>query len=146
VASSVGDLIARAPRAPTSPGGELTCGQVDNIFEIGSVLMQPYNPGVMTIRVRVMQTTNAAGTAYAVKWSKHVGPDGMGAAPTVPAGLSRSLGEHVVVAEVRYNYVGALTQWMLTGGMTFSETFHFKPRNGTVDIAGRSGQLNFACP
>ncbi|HYC74607.1 TadE/TadG family type IV pilus assembly protein [Brevundimonas sp.] len=120
VSATVADLIAQEET--------VTAATIDDIFDIGGLIMKPFPTS--TLHQRVSSVTRTAGSAR-VDWSRG---DGMtaravGSTITLPADLV-SDGESVVVAEVTYDYDSA-ADYLMPGLTRFSHTYYLRPR--TVD-------------
>ena len=132
IASSVADLVARAPVAG------LTSADVDALMLIANQLMKPYSTTPLTVTVISVkaQTVNNA-LQIVVDWSRdNTAPGSMPLArnstyAALPPGLLAS-GESVVVTEAKYLYtpvVGA--SLFIQAAYNMKETFYLKPRNSS---------------
>ena len=130
IASSVADLVARAPVAG------LATTDVDSLMLIANQLMKPYATAPLTVTVISVkaQTVNNA-LQIVVDWSRN----NTGGTPyarnaayaALPAGLLAS-GESVIVTEAKYHYtpvVGA--SLFIQAAYDMKETFYLKPRNSS---------------
>lgn len=120
VSAMVADLIAQEET--------VTPATVDDIFDIGGLIMKPFPTA--TLNQRVSSVSRASGAAT-VDWSRG---DGMatravGSTMTLPADLIED-GESVIVAEVTYDYDSA-ADYLMPGLTRFSHTYYLRPR--TVD-------------
>ena len=120
VSAAVADLIAQEET--------VTPATVDDIFDIGGLIMKPFPTA--TLNQRVSSVSRASGSAT-VDWSRG---DGMtaravGSTMTLPADLVDD-GESVIVAEVTYDYDSA-ADYLMPGLTRFSHTYYLRPR--TVD-------------
>ena len=120
VSAMVADLIAQEET--------VTPATVDDIFDIGGLIMKPFPTA--TLNQRVSSVSRASGSAT-VDWSRG---DGMtaravGSTMTLPADLVED-GESVIVAEVTYDYDSA-ADYLMPGLTRFSHTYYLRPR--TVD-------------
>jgi len=120
VSAMVADLIAQEET--------VTPATVDDIFDIGGLIMKPFPTA--TLNQRVSSISRASGSAT-VDWSRG---DGMtaravGSTMTLPADLIED-GESVIVAEVTYDYDSA-ADYLMPGLTRFSHTYYLRPR--TVD-------------
>ncbi len=120
VSAMVADLIAQEET--------VTPATVDDIFDIGGLIMKPFPTA--TLHQRVSSVSRASGSAT-VDWSRG---DGMtsravGSTMTLPADLVED-GESVIVAEVTYDYDSA-ADYLMPGLTRFSHTYYLRPR--TVD-------------
>lgn len=117
VSAMVADLIAQEET--------VTPATVDDIFDIGGLIMKPFPTA--TLNQRVSSVSRASGSAT-VDWSRG---DGMaaravGSTMTLPADLIED-GESVVVAEVTYDYDSA-ADYLMPGLTRFSHTYYLRPR------------------
>ncbi|MBW8302568.1 MAG: pilus assembly protein [Brevundimonas sp.] len=117
VSAMVADLVAQEETVtPTT---------VDDIFDIGGLIMKPFPTA--TLHQRVSSVSRTSGVAK-VDWSRG---DGMtaravGSTMTLPADLV-SDGESVVVAEVTYDY-DSTADYLMPGLTRFSHTYYLRPR------------------
>ena len=117
VSAMVADLIAQEET--------VTPATVDDIFDIGGLIMKPFPTA--TLNQRVASVSRASGSAT-VDWSRG---DGMtaravGSTMTLPADLVED-GESVIVAEVTYDYDSA-ADYLMPGLTRFSHTYYLRPR------------------
>lgn len=120
VSAMVADLIAQEET--------VTPAAIDDIFDIGGLIMKPFPTA--TLNQRVSSVSRTSGTAR-VDWSRG---DGMtaravGSTITLPADLIED-GESVIVAEVTYDYDSA-ADYLMPGLTRFSHQYYLRPR--TVD-------------
>lgn len=123
VSAMVADLVAQEET--------VTPAAIDDIFDIGGLLMKPFP--ITTLHQRVSSVTHINGVPT-VDWSR---ADGMaaravGSTMTLPADLVTA-GESVVVAEVTYDYDSA-ADYLMPGLTRFSHIYYLRPR--TVDKTG----------
>ena len=120
VSAMVADLIAQEET--------VTPATVDDIFDIGGLIMKPFPTA--TLNQRVSSVSRASGAAT-VDWSRGDGMTarGVGSSMTLPADLIED-GESVIVAEVTYDYDSA-ADYLMPGLTRFSHTYYLRPR--TVD-------------
>lgn len=120
VSAMVADLIAQEET--------VTPAAVDDIFDIGGLIMKPFPTA--TLNQRVSSISRASGSAT-VDWSRGDGmtPRAVGSTMTLPADLIEN-GESVIVAEVTYDYDSA-ADYLMPGLTRFSHTYYLRPR--TVD-------------
>ena len=120
VSAAVADLIAQEET--------VTPATIDDIFDIGGLIMKPFP--TTTLHQRVSSISRASGVA-SVDWSRGDGmtPRSVGSTMTLPADLI-SDGESVIVAEVTYDYDSA-ADYLMPGLTRFSHTYYLRPR--TVD-------------
>ncbi|HYD28564.1 TadE/TadG family type IV pilus assembly protein [Brevundimonas sp.] len=117
VAAMVADLVAQEDT--------VTPAAVDDIFDIGGLIMRPFP--TTTLHQRVSSVTNVGGVPT-VDWSRAEGMTAraVGSTMTLPADLV-SAGESVVVAEVTYDYDSA-ADYLMPGLTRFSHTYYLRPR------------------
>lgn len=120
VSAMVADLVAQED--------QVAAVMVDDIFDIGGLLMKPFPTAAL--QQRVSSVTNVGGTPT-VDWSRGDGmtPRAVGSTMTLPPDLV-SAGESVVVAEVTYDYDSA-ADYLMPGLTRFSHSYYLRPR--TVD-------------
>ncbi len=120
VSAMVADLIAQEET--------VTPATIDDIFDIGGLIMKPFPTA--TLNQRVSSVSRTSGTAR-VDWSRGDGMTarGVGSTMTLPADLIED-GESVIVAEVTYDYDSA-ADYLMPGLTRFSHTYYLRPR--TVD-------------
>lgn len=120
VSAMVADLIAQEET--------VTPATVDDIFDIGGLIMKPFPTA--TLHQRVSSVSRASGSAT-VDWSRGDGmtPRAVGSTMTLPTDLVED-GESVIVAEVTYDYDSA-ADYLMPGLTRFSHTYYLRPR--TVD-------------
>ena len=120
VSAAVADLVAQEET--------ITPATIDDIFDIGGLIMKPFSTD--TLHQRVSSVTSVAGVPT-IDWSRGDGMTarGAGSTMTLPADLI-STGESVIVAEVTYDYDSA-ADYLMPGLTRFSHTYYLRPR--TVD-------------
>ncbi|HEY0598950.1 TadE/TadG family type IV pilus assembly protein [Brevundimonas sp.] len=120
VSAMVADLVAQEE--------EMTPAMIDDIFDIGGLIMKPFP--TTTLHQRVSSVTSVAGVPT-VDWSRAEGMTAraVGSTMTLPADLVAA-GESVVVAEVTYDYDSA-ADYLMPGLTRFSHVYYLRPR--TVD-------------
>ena len=120
VSATVADLIAQEET--------VTAATIDDIFDIGSLIMKPFPTS--TLHQRVSSVTRTGGVDM-VDWSRGDGMTARGEDSTItlPADLI-SEGESVIVAEVTYDYDSA-ADYLMPGLTRFAHTYYLRPR--TVD-------------
>jgi Flp pilus assembly protein TadG len=114
--SQIADMVARAPTTSRS--------QIDAIFDVGSLIMQPFPEAPLSLRVTSI-TRGADGVAR-VDWSRGRGMTPLSGTRTVPAGLIAN-GETVIMGESRYAYQSPLNQ-LFSGVTNFGGTHYLRPR------------------
>lgn len=120
VSAMVADLVAQEELVSTA--------NLDDIFDIGSLIMSPF--ATSALQQRVSSVTRTSGVAR-VDWSRG---DGMAARAvnstiTLPADLIAN-GESVIVSEATYDYDSPVDYFM-PGITRFSHIYYLRPR--TVD-------------
>jgi Flp pilus assembly protein TadG len=126
VSSSIADLVARTKTT--------TCKEVNNIFEIGDVLMAPYSATDLAVTIHTMTITNNTGTSAVTKWTQWNNRGTAAPVPTLPAGLGKT-NDELVVVQVEYPYDSLITKFVLKNRIELTEVFYLKPRNGFVNYA-----------
>lgn len=117
-AAMVADLIAQRE--------QITNGEIDDVFEVGELIMAPFTATGLSLRVSSARRIDA--NTVEIDWSRG---SGMAARPTgssidVPDGLM-GIGESVVMSESLYDYDSPV-DYMMSGITTFSHTFYLRPR------------------
>jgi Flp pilus assembly protein TadG len=120
VSAAVADLIAQEE--------SIKAATIDDIFEIGALIMKPFPTD--SLHQRVSSVTRKGGAAK-VDWSRG---DGMtkrsvGSTVELPPDLVEE-GQSVIVAEVTYDYDSA-ADYLMPGLTRFAHTYYLRPR--TVD-------------
>ncbi|NJC40442.1 Flp pilus assembly protein TadG [Brevundimonas alba] len=120
VSAMVADLVSQEET--------VTPAMLDDIFDIGGLIMKPFP--TTTLKQRVSSVTRTSGVAK-VDWSRGDGMTARGknSVVTLPASLIGD-GESVIVAEVTYDYDSA-ADYLMPGLTRFSHTYYLRPR--TVD-------------
>ena len=120
VSAMVADLVAQEET--------ITPASVDDIFDIGGLIMKPFS--TTTLYQRVSSVTRVSGQAR-VDWSRAEGMSqrAVGSTMTLPTDLIAD-GESVIVAEATYDYDSA-ADYLMPGLTRFSHTYYLRPR--TVD-------------
>lgn len=120
VSAMVADLVAQEET--------VTPATIDDIFDIGGLIMKPFP--IATLNQRVSSVTRTSDVAR-VDWSRGDGMTqrGVGSTITLPADLIEN-GESVIVAEVTYDYDSA-ADYLMPGLTRFSHIYYLRPR--TVD-------------
>jgi Flp pilus assembly protein TadG len=139
IASSVADLIARVQ--------SITTGEVDDIFGIGTVLLQPFDTTELSITAFNVCAASASENTQALYWSRWNNQGTQASAPMpLPTGIIEKGGE-VVAVTVNYEYPSTITGWLFNWSdhaspgagnltLTLSETFYVKPRLGSTQLTG----------
>lgn len=117
VSAMVADLVAQEDT--------VTRANLDDIFDIGGLIMKPF--ATAALKQRVSSVTRTAGVAR-VDWSRG---DGMTARAvdstiTLPANLVAN-GESVIVSEATYDYDSPVDYFM-PGITRFSHIYYLRPR------------------
>jgi Flp pilus assembly protein TadG len=133
-ASSVADLIARAPESG------MTAAEIDGAMRIIEQLVAPYDVSRLTVKIiSVRATASGGGLTYTVDWSR----DSTGGTPyargsTYTGYLDTSLldkaGSTVIIGEATYNYVPLIFHYFITEAFDLKEEFFLKPRNASCVI------------
>lgn len=120
VSAAVADLIAQEETVPAAT--------IDDIFDIGGLIMKPFP--TTTLHQRVSSVTRTGGVDM-VDWSRGDGMEARaeGSTMTLPADLVEE-GQSVIVAEVTYDYDSA-ADYLMPGLTRFAHTYYLRPR--TVD-------------
>src|SRR5690606_4302388 len=113
----VADLVAQEE--------SVTAAEVDDIFQIGRLVMQPFSSD--TLRQRVSSVTRVNGVAR-VDWSRGGGMDALepGSTVTLPQDLIGN-GESVIMSEATYDY-DSLADYFLEGMTLFQHRYFLRPR------------------
>jgi Flp pilus assembly protein TadG len=120
VSAMVADLVAQEEEVGTA--------NLDDIFDIGGLIMKPFPTAAL--KQRVSSVTRTSGVAR-VDWSRGDGMDPRAVASTItlPADLIAD-GESVIVSEATYDYDSPVDYLMPTI-TRFSHIYYLRPR--TVD-------------
>lgn len=118
VASAVADLTAQAEAVDAA--------QIQDIFTASSSIMTPYDDTPISIVVTSVEANEDNETT--VDWScAHNGSKrAEDSEITLPEGLTQPFSS-VIMAEIEYNYTSPIGD-IISGGMTFTETFYLRPR------------------
>ena len=120
VAATIGDLIAQ--------NGQLTRSDVDSFLDAGDLIMSPYAPEDLQLRVSSVRRN---GSKYTLVWSR--GSRWGGSLTATPA-ISDDIvadGKTVIVAEAKYSY-DSPTRYVMGDGFEFTHTAYLHPRDGDV--------------
>lgn len=117
-AAMVADLIAQQE--------QITPGEIDDIFEVGELIMAPFTADGMSLRVSSARRID--NSTVRIDWSRGSGMTARttGSTIAVPAGLI-AIGESVIMSESLYDYDSPV-DYMMPGITTFSHTFYLRPR------------------
>ena len=120
VSAMVADLIAQEE--------EVSAAAVDDIFQIGGLIMKPFP--TTALKQRVSSVTRTSGIAK-VDWSRGSGMDPREANSTItlPDDLVTE-GESVIVSEATYDYDSPV-DYLMPAVTQFSHIYYLRPR--TVD-------------
>jgi Flp pilus assembly protein TadG len=118
VSAAVADLISQTDI--------ITPGEIDDIFDIGELIMEPF--ASTTLKQRVSSLTRDSNGVVKVDWSRG---DGMTARPTnatvtIPTGLIEN-GESVIMTEATYDYDSPV-DYLMPSVTRFSHTYYLRPR------------------
>lgn len=116
VTSMVADLTARAQ--------SVTRADLNNIFNIGNQIMQPFAPGPLQTRVSSVTRDNTG--VVKVNWSFARGMAPRSGTVTVPNGLINN-GESLIVSEAIYDYASPVDKF-LPGITKLKRTYYLRPR------------------
>lgn len=123
VASQVADLVAQAD--------SVTGAQVDDIFMIGALIMQPFSAESLSLQVSSV-TRDRFGVAR-VDWSRGKGMSALqrdAVVSGIPNGLIAN-GESVIMSVAEYRYRSP-ANYLMPGVTRFSQTYYLRPR--TVNV------------
>ena len=123
VSAAVADLIAQEET--------VTPATIDDIFDIGGLIMKPFPTA--TLYQRVSSVSMADGVAT-VDWSRAEGMAARGVDSTIalPTDLITD-GESVIVAEATYDYDSA-ADYLMPGLTRFSHTYYLRPRTSNQTV------------
>ncbi|MBU1385150.1 MAG: pilus assembly protein [Alphaproteobacteria bacterium] len=123
VSSMVADLV--------SQNDTVTPATVDDIFDIGGLIMAPFPTA--TLRQRVSSVTLSSGVAR-VDWSRSRGEGetarATGSAIDIPADLITE-GQSLIVSEVTYDYDSA-ADYLMPGLTRFEQSQYLRPRKSEM--------------
>ncbi|VXC08984.1 TadE/TadG family type IV pilus assembly protein [Brevundimonas sp. G8] len=129
VASMVADLVSRTDA--------VTKQQVNEVLDIGDLIMTPFS--TTTLQQRVSSVTRVNATTYRVDWSVGRGSNAMKAKlPVADAKIPSDLlaaGESVIVAEAVYDYVSPFDR-VVPYGTKFVRMAYLRPR--TIEVVACS--------
>lgn len=116
--SLIADLVAQRDT--------ITRGEVDDVFEIGSLIMKPYSAASLKLRVSSVLRGNDG--VVRVVWSRG---DGMtartvGSTVSVPTGLINN-NESLIMSEATYDYDSPV-DYLMPSITRFSHNFYLRPR------------------
>ncbi len=120
-----------------SQGEVLTPGDLNNIFQAGALITEPYDFGANA----AMIVSSVVGTASGpiVEWQRVYGQDpqssgfgGEGGPATLPSGFTVAESESVIMAEIQYQYAPMFPDNPILGGAIGNNTVYnyaiFRPR------------------
>lgn len=116
VTSMIADLTAQAQTVNQN--------DLNDIFNIGNEIMQPFSP--TPLQVRVSSVTRGADGIVDVDWSFGRNMEDLEDPVSVPAGLIGN-GESLIVAEAIYDYQSPVDQF-LPGITELGRVFYLRPR------------------
>ena len=116
-ASAIADLVAQEDT--------ITTIELDDIFDIGALIMKPFPTATLKQRVSAVTRT---GTKVKVDWSRGDGLTALvkGSELTIPADLL-SDGQSLIVAEATYDY-DSPADYLMPGLTRFQHTYYLRPR------------------
>ena len=124
-ASAMGDLIAQAP-------GNTTAANVDDIMNMGNVLMYPFP--VSGIKVCINSIVADNNNVRTVTWRRQNNDSTCPAIGSTAATLSTNIisaGQSVVMARVIYPYTSSANE-VLHSNPTFTKTYYLRPRRAAT--------------
>lgn len=104
----------------------ITPAQVDDIFEIGGLIMKPYT--ATPLKLRISQVTRDSNGVAKVSWSRGKGWTARttGSTVTIPTGLIAN-GESIIMSEATYDYDSPV-DYLMPSITRFSHTYYLRPR------------------
>jgi len=119
-ANAVGDLVAQ--------DDIVTDNEIDDIFQAAELIMQPYDPGALAMRVSSVRMDDD-GDIF-IDWSDglRLAPLAGDAAPEIPNGILAE-GESIILVEAGYVFT---TPFKVEGfdSLVLSDTVYLRPRRG----------------
>jgi Flp pilus assembly protein TadG len=120
-----------------SQGEVLTAGDLDNIFQAGALITEPFDFGANAAMIVSSVVGQASGPV--VEWQRVYGADpqasglgGEGGNATLPAGFVVAESESVIMAEIQYRYTPMFPENPILGGAIGNNTVYnyaiFRPR------------------
>lgn len=120
-----------------SQGEVLTAGDLNNIFQAGALITEPYDFGANAAMIVSSVVGSASGPI--VEWQRAYGADpqssgfgGEGGPATLPAGFTVGESESVIMAEIQYRYTPMFPDNPVLGGAIGNNTVYnyaiFRPR------------------
>lgn len=104
----------------------ITTSQLDDVFQIGGLIMKPFS--VTPLKLRVSQLTRDNNGVVKVAWSrgKDWTPRTIGSTVTIPTGLIDD-GESIIMSEATYDYDSPV-DYLMPAITRFSHTYYLRPR------------------
>lgn len=104
----------------------VTPSQVDDMFEIGGLIMKPYSAA--PLKLRISQVTRDNRGVAKVSWSRGKGWTARttGSTVTLPEGLIDN-GESIIMSEATYDYDSPV-DYLMPSITRFSHTYYLRPR------------------
>ena len=104
----------------------ITPAQLDDVFEIGGLIMKPFSAN--PLKLRVSQLTRDNNGVVKVVWSRGKGwiARTVGSTVTIPAGLIDN-GETIIFSEATYDYDSPV-DYLMPAITRFSHTYYLRPR------------------
>lgn len=119
VASMVADLVAQSNTA-------LKAAQIDEIFPLGDIVMQPFDTGAL--QQRVSSVTRVTATKYTVNWSRTTnGRSKLKATEVVVPTALLTDGQSVIIGESWYTYE-SMFKYLIPDALEFHRTAYLRPR------------------
>ncbi len=117
VSAAVADLVAQEET--------VTAANLDDIFDIGGLIMKPFSTA--TLKQRISSVTRT-GTSVKVDWSRGDGLTALavGSTVTVPADIL-SDGQSLIISEATYDY-DSPADYLMPGLTKFAHTYYLRPR------------------
>lgn len=127
VSAMVADLVSQTD--------VVTQEEVDDIFDIGELIMEPFS--ATALKQRVSSVTRDPNGVARVDWSRGDGmsPHPIQATVTIPADVIGN-GESLIMSEATYDYDSPV-DFVLPTITKFSSTHYLRPRN--VEMVGYDG-------
>ena len=118
VASSIGDLVAQ--------DDTITNAEMTDIFNIGGIVMSPFNTS--SLKMRVSEITSNSANVSKIAWSDASNNTALtvGNTVTVPTGII-SANQSVIMAEVSYTYDSPV-DYVMPSPVTFTKVYYLRPR------------------
>ncbi|MCB1478587.1 MAG: TadE/TadG family type IV pilus assembly protein [Tepidamorphaceae bacterium] len=121
--SSIGDLVAQSE--------EITTPEINNIFDIASALMSPYDPSSIKLRVSSLEITDAKDgdkRKAKVQWSDGKNQSAYAKDTILPVPESIAVNATTVIfTEASYTFTPLFGQ-IVTSSINFEESYYHVPR------------------